>query len=149
VESVTAFQLGLRKIRRDEEAAEAEKKKAAAEADEPNSAPFTPNAEVKLDQLIYLQDFPKTAEDVKALIKFGFQKLNGVYVIEEIYNREQEDETEEVPAADQLTTEPAGTPAEGDAAGEAKAAPEKRFNKQDERVVSFNEIVEINRIVKK
>jgi len=39
----------LRKNRRDEDAAAEEKKKAAAEADEPNSAPFTPNPEVKID----------------------------------------------------------------------------------------------------
>jgi hypothetical protein len=39
----------LRKIKRDEEAAEAEKKKAAADADEPNAAPFTPSPEVKID----------------------------------------------------------------------------------------------------
>jgi hypothetical protein len=39
----------LRRTKRDEEAAEAEKKKAAAEADAPNEAPFTPNAEVKIE----------------------------------------------------------------------------------------------------
>jgi len=76
-------------------------------------------------------------------------------VIEEIYNREHEDETEEAAAGVGYNTEPyatagtVGTSAEGEAAAEAKTAPEKRFNKQDERAVSFNEIVEINRIVKK
>ena len=86
---------------------------------------------------------------MKALIKFGFQKLNGVYVIEEIFNREIEDEADEAPAADMYKAEPAGTLVEGEAPAEAKTAPEKRFNKQAERVVPFDEIVEINRIVKK
>ena len=76
-------------------------------------------------------------------------------MIEEIYNREHEDETEEAPAAGGYSSEPyatagtVGTSVEGEAGAEAKTAPEKRLNKQDERVVSFNEIVEINRIVKK
>jgi len=45
--------------------------------------------------------------------------------------------------------EPTGTVAEGEAPPEVSTPPEKRFNKQDERVIAFNEIVEINRIVKK
>ena len=49
----------------------------------------------KIDQFIFLKDFPKNAEDVKAMVKFGLQKLHGGFLIEEIYSREIESDDED------------------------------------------------------
>lgn len=65
-----------------------------APEDEGN-APKTPPAQAT-DQFIYLQDFPQTLEDFEALVSIGFTKLNGVNLIEELFNREIEDENDDI-----------------------------------------------------
>ena len=45
--------------------------------------------------MILLKDFPKTAEDVKALIKHGMNCLHSIFLIEEVFNRELYDSDEE------------------------------------------------------
>lgn len=54
-----------------------------------------------VDQIIYLQDFPRTANEVRALINLGFDQIDGVYVIEEVFNRDIEDEGDMVETPDQ------------------------------------------------
>jgi len=52
-----------------------------------------------LEMIVYLQDFPKNREDMQALIDIGFYKLNSLNTIEEIWNREIEDETDDMDPA--------------------------------------------------
>ena len=93
VESVTAFQLQLRQKRKEEN--DAKQAEAAAEAakglatpaslalnSEEGVTPVPPPA-WKFDQLLYLKDFPKTAEDVSELMSLNFKQLNGIFLIEE------------------------------------------------------------------
>ena len=42
-----------------------------------------------------MKDFPKTGEDVKALVKCGMQKLHSGFLIEEIFSREIESDDED------------------------------------------------------
>lgn len=100
VESVTAFQLELRKKRKEEnDARDAEAAATAAKglATPTSAKPMSVKAESveeaetqaqptpswKFDQLLYLKDFPKTAEDVQELMSLEFKQLNGVFLIEE------------------------------------------------------------------
>lgn len=56
-------------------------------------APGTPEEQgAKLDQTILLHDFPKTLEDVQELVELNCCKLNAIYLIEELFNRDIEDE---------------------------------------------------------
>lgn len=84
---------------------------------------------------------------MRALVKRGFQQLNGVYLVEELFNREIEDETDgaQTPKAELGAAEQA----EGEQPEEAKGPPEKLFNKLQERAVAFNDVVEINRVLKR
>ena len=126
--------------------------------------------QVGIEQVIYLQDFPQTKEDMQALIDIGFNRLNSLNTIEEIWNREIEDETDDVdPAVEaakkaeeaaKLAAEKmarshqsfkSGTSAKSQAADAAlvETGPtEKLFNKMAERVVVFESAIEINRILK-
>ena len=45
--------------------------------------------------MILLKDFPKTVEDVNALMKHGMSRLHGIFLIEEIFNRELDNSDEE------------------------------------------------------
>ena len=92
VESVTAFQLQLRQKRKEENdtkqaeaAAEAAKglaTPASAQLDSVEGDPL-PAPTWKFDQVLFLKDFPKTAEDVQELMALEFKQLNGVFLIEE------------------------------------------------------------------
>ena len=123
---------------------------------------MTAATDVPVDQVIYLQDFPKTAADVRALLDLNFTQIDGVYIIEEIFNRDIEDEgdTQESqadlsdPTAEDQEVAGAGAPTETaqsqmNATGEIPKPKEKKFNKLNERASAFEEIVEINRILKR
>ena len=45
--------------------------------------------------MILLKDFPKTVEDVHALVRHGMDRLHSVFLIEEIFNRELDNSDEE------------------------------------------------------
>ena len=53
----------------------------------------------KVDQIIYLKDFPQNAKDVEAMLKAGLDRLHGVFMIEEIFNREFDSDDEELIAS--------------------------------------------------
>jgi hypothetical protein len=48
-----------------------------------------------VDQVLLLQDFPQSGEDVKALIKQGFSRIHAAFLIEEAFNRDIEDEDDD------------------------------------------------------
>lgn len=50
---------------------------------------------VEVDQVLLLQDFPQSGEDVKALIKQGFSRIHAAFLIEEAFNRDIEDEDDD------------------------------------------------------
>lgn len=113
----------------------------------------TPNPEkqYKFEQVLLLQDFPKTSLDVEAMIKHGLKSVNGAFLIEEIFNREMEDEDDDDTKVDatkpkEEVVEPVQEPAEGE---ERPATPEKMKNRLTERAAVFEEIVQINRLLKK
>jgi hypothetical protein len=145
MESVTAFQLHLRRDKA------AELRPATGEGSIKSALP-----DDKLEQIIYLQDFPKTKEDVKALIDVGFNRINGLNIVEEIWNREIEDETDDIdPKTDKKNREEAirvhkeNMLQSGQSQLSTKPSlPEKLFNKLYERVIVFENGVEINRILK-
>ena len=103
IESVTAFQLKMRQKRRDENEA------AAAAGTSAPAKPKTPTSQksgadlpvaqdepaVEVDQVLLLQDFPQSSEDVKALIKQGFARIHAAFLIEEAFNRDIEDEEDD------------------------------------------------------
>ena len=108
---------------------------------------------VSVDQVILLQDFPQTGEDLKALIKQGFSRVHAAFLIEEAFNRDIEDEddddtnqtaTKMLTPSDGGLTEQDGTNTEGE-----KIRPEKLKNRLTERVVAFNQVIEMNRTLKK
>ena len=104
--------------------------------------------------IIYLSDFPRTVEDVRALVKHGFKKLNCVNIIEELFNREIEDENDDVeptavekkPSEEVMETNE-GKGVEGED-NQPKSPPEKLFNKMYERVAVFENVIQINRFLK-
>ena len=153
VESVTAYQLALRRAKKERN----EKEKAAAELGSKNNSIDAGSGEhdpFKVEQIIYLQDFPRTFEDVKELVKFGFTKLNCVNIIEELFNREIEDETDDVePTAvdkspSQEVIETNDKHEKSQELEEPQAPPEKLFNKMYERVTVFEDVIQINRFLK-
>lgn len=48
-----------------------------------------------VDQVLLLQDFPQSGEDVKALIKQGLSRIHAAFLIEEAFNRDIEDEDDD------------------------------------------------------
>ena len=42
-----------------------------------------------------MEDFPRSYEDFKSLIKGGFHSINGAYIVEEVFNRDIEDESDD------------------------------------------------------
>ena len=145
---------------RDAEAAAAAVKGSAtpqsAAPDSQEDAPSKPSTPVySFDQLLYLQDFPKTALDVQALMDLQFDKLHGVFLIEEAFSREIEDEEDDdtdgkpVDLSDEAAGEfevphaPLPTPVEGE-----EPIPEKLKCKMMERVRVIENCVAINRILK-
>jgi hypothetical protein len=88
--------------------------------------------------VLFLKDFPKTAEDVQELMDFEFKQLNGVFLIEEQFNREIEDDEDDDTDGQPVTLNEEefddirstiGTPAEGET-----PKPEKLKNKMSERI---------------
>lgn len=159
VESVTAYQLPLRQKRRDRlsSAKPSDKGAKSAAGGTIDSQPADAGAEeadgaaeAKVDQVIYLKDFPQTALDVKALVKFGFESLHAAYLIEENFVRDidgDEEEKEDQPVQDSLEAkvENAGETTEGDQ--EPKKV-EKLHCSNAERAQTFVELVELNRVLK-
>lgn len=153
VESVTAFQLAQRKTKKPE--GEEEEAKAGSPADgavlgEDAMTP-TPDKQYKVEQVLLLQDFPKTSKDVEAMIKHGLKSVNGAFLIEEIFSREMEDEDDDDTKVNPLMPkEEAVAPVEEPAEGEEKpAVPEKMKNRLSERAAVFEELFQINRLLKK
>lgn len=146
VESVTAFQLSLRQKKRDQNMtsipSDVDKVK-AAEQDAPAS---------QVDQVIMLKDFPNCLADAEALVSHGLSKLHGVYLIEELFMRDIDDDQEDEEVAKQQTQSQFGEKAasvEG-SGGEQEVKPkEKLFNLLAERAQVFNDTVQINRLFKK
>lgn len=58
----------------------------AAEQDAPAS---------QVDQVIMLKDFPNCLADAEALVSHGLSKLHGVYLIEELFMRDIDDDQED------------------------------------------------------
>ena len=128
-------------------------------ADDVVTGARTPSSpKVKLDQILLLQDFPKTAEDAKCLLDLGFTRLNGCFLIEEAFNRDIEDENDDDTKGGGLASaastgmsagEQSGAElAEGQEAATKKKA-EKQLNRLSERVSVFNQVLEINRLLKR
>ena len=92
-ESVTAFQIGLRRLKRESIASKQSLTTPAEGGDV--SKPGTPQ-QAQVEQFVFLQDFPRTFEDFEALVSVGFTKLNCVNLIEEVFNREIDDENDDV-----------------------------------------------------
>ena len=121
-------------------AAEMGSKAASIEAGSIEHDPF------KVEQIILLLDFPKTIDDAQKLVEFGFKKLNCLNIIEELFNREIEDETDDVEPTTQnstpkdvLETNEGKSPDEDE--NKPKTPPEKLFNKMYERVTVFENTV--------
>ena len=49
----------------------------------------------KVEQVIYLKDFPQSAQDLQMLLNFGLDRIHGIYLIEELFSREFDVEEEE------------------------------------------------------
>ena len=98
-----------------------------------------------------LQDFPKTCKDVEAMIKHGLKNINGAFLIEEIFSREMEDEDDDDTKVDTLKPkDEVAAPVEEPAEGEEKpVVPEKLKNRLSERAAVFEELFQINRLLKK
>lgn len=123
------------------------------------AADTPPPKAYQFEQVLHLQDFPQTVDDVKALVALGFTQLNGVFLVEEAFNRDIEDEEDDditvstLPPRTEIV--PAGEEAKVDEAANAgaeegeKKAPEKLKNKLSERVRVFENVVGINRLLKK
>lgn len=106
-----------------------------------------------------LKDFPETLADAEALVKHGIQKLHGIYLIEELFVRDLDDDNEEELVLRQTTqsqmakvSDRAGSP-NPEAAEEAEASEvkpkEKLINVLAERAQVFNDVIQINRLFKK
>lgn len=102
---------------------------------------------MKVDQYLYLQDFPKDADDLKALISIGFKKLNCLNIIEEIFNREIEDENDDINPSEDKQCDPVINVGE-DGIEQPPVIPEKQFNRMIERVNVFENCVDMNRVLK-
>jgi len=85
------------------------------------------------------------------MIKHGLKGLNGAFLIEEIFSREMEDEDDDDTKVDpSKAKEEAVAPVEEPAEGEEKpAVPEKLKNRLTERAAVFEELFQINRLLKK
>lgn len=53
----------------------------------------------RADLVIYLKDFPQSAKDIEAMLRFGLERLHGVFMVEEIFNREYDSDDEEMLAS--------------------------------------------------
>lgn len=145
-ESVTAFQLQLMRQRKDQDASAA-----ATPAPDGDVNLGTPALKQKIDQYVYLQDFPQTLEDFEALVEIGFTKLSSVNIIEELFNREVEDELDDItPEADRLAREEEikQASASTEEIQEPKSVSEKLFNRMYERVRVFENGILVNRLLK-
>ena len=49
----------------------------------------------KVQLVIYLQNFPQNVKDVEAMLRYGLERLHGIFMIEEIFNREFDSDDEE------------------------------------------------------
>jgi hypothetical protein len=99
--------------------------------------------------MIYLQDFPRTLEDAQELIALGFDKLNCLNIVEEIFNREIEDETDDVETPKEpIKSAESLQKSDGEEGEEKPKVPEKLFNKMVERVAVFENGIKINRLLK-
>lgn len=116
--------------------------KLSAEALTPEDAP--------VDQVILLKDFPKSADDVAALMKADFD-LNCVFLIEELFGRDidNSDEEDEINAKRELDIlGPVPEPEEG-VENWSPPKREKLFNGLKYRADKFEQLITLNRLVKK
>ena len=101
-----------------------------------------------------LKDFPASLADAEALVGHGLQRLHGIYMIEELFARDIDDDNEEEVAMRQTTqsqmaTDNAAGGAEGSGA-EAEPKPREKLNNLlAERAQVFTDVVQINRLFKK
>ena len=148
VESVTAYQLPLRQKKRDQ--AQSSIQQSEGEKGKPFSEAKDDSTPSQVEQVILLKDFPQTAQDVEAMIKFGFSRLQGVFLIEEVFSRDADDDEEEVAvqAMQSQTPEQEGNAENSGAEVEPKKK-EKLFNLLAERAQVFEELLQINRMLKK
>ena len=109
----------------------------------------------KIELIIYLKNFPQTAKDLEVMLQYGLERLHGVFMIEEVFNREFDSDDEETAA--NLSQVPSNknptpmTPPSDKQPGDEttkEEVKEKLFNRKVERAQVFEELVEMNRIVK-
>ena len=109
----------------------------------------------KVELVIYLKNFPQTAQDLEAMLKYGLDRFHGVFMIEEIFNREFDSDEEETDAKlSQVPSVKNPTPMTPQSDRQSPDDPkteivkEKLINRRKERAQQFEELVKINRIVK-
>lgn len=145
VESVAAIQLERRRKKADEQAA--------------NKVTDTEGKDLEgtvpeVEMAVMLRDFPKSADEVAALMKADFD-LNGVFLIEELFGRDidNSDEEDEINAKRELDIlgPVAKTPEEGEEPSHpvSPAKREKLFKGLKYRADQFEQLIAINRLAKK
>jgi hypothetical protein len=106
--------------------------------------------EAVVDQVVLLKDFPKTADEAAALLKADFD-LNGVFLIEELFGRDidNSDEEDEINAKRVLDIlGPVPEPEEG-VENWSPPKREKLFNGLKSRADKFEQLIAMNRLVKR
>lgn len=101
--------------------------------------------------MILLKDFPQNAGDVEALLRHGLERLQGIFLVEEVFARDLDDDDEEEEArqaAEAQLQERAASPEQSGAEGEPRPK-EKLLNVLAERAQVFNDVIQINRMLKK
>lgn len=104
-----------------------------------------------------MADFPQSVEDLQAMIDLGFKSVNGAFLIEELFNREIEDEEDDdtkaplVPPPSDIPEEEKKEEVKEEEAQDSGPAPEEVLekNKLSARVERFENIIKINQLVKK
>lgn len=97
-----------------------------------------------------LKDFPQDGADVEALLRAGMEKLQGVFLVEELFSRELDDEDDEEEAKRAEEAHAAarvGSP-EQEGAEEVPKPKEQLFNLLADRAKVFEDVIKINRILK-
>jgi len=108
-----------------------------------------------VDQVIYLKDFPQSAQDLQTMINFGLDRIHGIYLIEELFSREFDAEEEE--RQEQTLKESTGYQDQENAVSgneqkvdeEPPTQTEKLSNSRKERAQVFEELVQMNRILRR
>jgi hypothetical protein len=95
-----------------------------------------------------LKDFPQTHKEFVELKKYGFNKLHGAFLFEEVFSREVYDSDEEEKVNEDLTLEILGPEKEPEE-GEPPAKPrEVLYQGLNARASKFEDSVQVNKLLK-